>query len=60
MSSISSGLVQNHDVHFVQAQRAALQMVDDPARRAHHDLRAFGQSPELPFNELTGRTREES
>ena len=28
-------------------------MVDDPARRAHHDLRAFGQSPELPFNELT-------
>ncbi len=33
------GLVQNHQLDAFQAQRLALQQVDQPARRAHHDGR---------------------
>ena len=50
--------VQHHDTRVAQAQRAALQMVDDPARRAHDHLRALGEGPDLTFDGLPAVDRQ--
>lgn len=44
------GLVQHDNPRLAQAQRAALQMIDNPARRAHDHLCALGKRPKLPLN----------
>jgi len=41
------GLIQDQCVHACQAERAALQMVQDAAGRAHHHIRAVLQTHRL-------------
>ena len=44
--------VEHDHPRAVQTQGAALQVIDNPARRAHDHLRALGQRPYLPFDGL--------
>ena len=52
------GLVQHDNPRLAQAQRAALQMIDNPARRAHDHLCALGKRPKLPLNGLPAVNRQ--